>query len=388
MIPSSLFLEVVGEKNYSFLNYESVFFVSICLFSLWLGMKAFYLLPKKKAIYVKRPSSGFIFWLLVFCCIVNALVTFNIYINNKSMLLSIFVFGESAKALLTDANLDGTFSSITVPISSLCLWCYYHSDKILSKKKIIGALVFLSFLVSLIKPLLFMNRLGIMSSLSAYAAIFMYHRYKKGQNKRVVVYAIGLALLVIAIFISISFMRVTANAADTSILLKNLFGYTVVPYSHLGALLSSKLNYYSPGFGYYIFTFLRDTPLIGSSIEKFLGWSDGYYNWLREFQDSWRAGLNGDLIWLSSFGYVFVSMGWFSFIFFYFLGMFSSATWRGFINGTDFGIIFYPWIYFCLLFLFGTNVIATKNTLLLVLSFVLIKVLNIFLKKDVLNNDR
>ncbi|HBR0800400.1 TPA: oligosaccharide repeat unit polymerase [Klebsiella quasipneumoniae subsp. similipneumoniae] len=375
-IPSDFFYSVVGEKNHSFLNIESLFYISLCVLFFSAGMRAFSFLPKEHVYKTTKKvlSTSSIIFLLSLCNIINALITYNIFSKNKALIISTFVFGDSAKILMTDTDLGGTFSSLTITLSALSLWCYYRADTVKKNKFLINLLVLFAFIIALSKPLLFMSRLGIMSTLSGYAAIFMFHKYKKGQSKAIFFYALLLATIVIGVFISVSFLRAGSENADNSALLKNLFGYTIVSYSHLGALLEGTLKYYDPGFGYYIFTFLRDIPLIGDSIASFFGWGDPYSIWLREFQDSWRAGLNGDLIWLTGFGYVFVSLGWFSVFFFFIYGFFMKCAWHSFINGKDFGIIFYPWLYFCVLFLFGTNVIAAKTTFLLILSLICIKI--------------
>lgn len=383
LIPSPFFYNIVGEKNHSFINMISFFYISLCLLFFYLGMRAYDFLPRKTTTLeigkTNTVSSKAILSLLLICNTINALITYNIFTKNKALLISTFVFGDSAKLLMTDTDLGGTYSSLTITLSALSLWCYYRAGDISHKKTLINIMILFAFFIALSKPLLFMSRLGIMSTLSGYAAIFMYHKYRKGQSKAIGVYALLLATIVILVFVSISFLRAGSDNADNSSLLKNLFGYTIVSYSHLGALIEGQLKYYDPGFGYYIFTFLRDIPLIGDSIASFFGWGDPYTIWLREFQDSWRAGLNGDLIWLTGFGYAFVSMGWFSIFFFFIYGLFMNAAWKSFLRGGDFGIIFYPWVYFCVLFLFGTNVIAAKTTFLLFLSLIIIKVFTFLL---------
>ncbi|HHZ3204311.1 TPA: hypothetical protein ACWCLD_005421, partial [Klebsiella pneumoniae] len=46
-IPSAFFYSVVGEKNHSFLNFESLFYISLCVVFFSAGMRAFSFLPKK-----------------------------------------------------------------------------------------------------------------------------------------------------------------------------------------------------------------------------------------------------------------------------------------------------------------------------------------------------
>jgi len=376
-IPSDLFDNLVGEPNVNYLNGLEFFYIIFSLVCLAVGMKLADVLPRKNVGNYEnfRLSSSFAIFLLVISVSINSLITINIFNSNKALIISALLYGQSSSSLMTDIDLKGSFSSLTVILSTICLWIYYHSVKFKNKK--INTLIFLSLLVSLVKPFLFMNRLGIMSALCSYLSIFILHKYQSGKKRQVYLYCIVFFVLILIIFMVIALLRMNGHDNNPSSAYSNLFGYTLVPYSHFGALLLEKLNYYNPGFGYYLITFMRDFPVFGDFFNNLFSWGDGYTIWLREFQDTWRAGLNGDLIWLTAFGYVFVSLGYFSFIYFLIYGFFVKIIWNSFLRGSDFGVVFYPWVFFCLLFLFGTNVIASKNTLLLFFSFLFIRVLSV-----------
>ncbi|WP_446918145.1 hypothetical protein, partial [Klebsiella pneumoniae] len=144
----------------------------------------------------------------------------------------------------------------------------------------------------------------------------------------------------------------------------SFFGYIFVPYSHLGALLSGQLKYLDPGFGYYAVNFLNSLPVIGDYMTRsFFSWPDSYIVWQREFQDTWQAGLNGDLIWITAFGYLWVSLKLATPLYMFINGILVQAAWNGFKKGKLLGIIFYPWCFFCVLFWFGMNMISFRTTL-------------------------
>ncbi|WLT58298.1 hypothetical protein P0934_00940 [Klebsiella pneumoniae] len=158
-----------------------VYFISLFVLFFSLRVCVHFLFTQKNIHKTRKKvlSSSSVIFLLSLCNIINALITYNIFSKNKALIISTFVFGDSAKILMTDTDLGGTFSSLTITLSALSLWCYYRADTVQKNKVLINLLVLFAFIIALSKPLLFMSRLGIMSTLSGYAAIFMFHKYKK-----------------------------------------------------------------------------------------------------------------------------------------------------------------------------------------------------------------
>ncbi|EMR6468651.1 MULTISPECIES: hypothetical protein [Klebsiella] len=377
-IPSGLFYSLVGEYNYGYLSVENFCLVTVSVVFFVLGLRCYGFFPKKNSDNsnvskdLEIPVNALIY-LLVLLNVLMFIIIYLIIKNNAGLISTVLYYSGGVKTLKTDMDLTGTYASVTSAIYGLSIWCLYSYFKIrdkllLSKRKIYFFLIFLLYLLLIIKTLILLARFELMPILLSFVVIFLWSKYKDGKSLRVFIMLIAFFLSIISIFFIISSLRNTDGTSHDSWV--SFFGYVFVPYSHLGALLMGKLRYYDPGFGYYAINYLNSLPVIGNSFtSNYLGWTDSYLVWQKEFQDTWKAGLNGDLIWITAFGYLWVSLKFFTPIYMFVNGLLVQHIWLGFKREKLIGVVFYPWCFFCILFWFGMNMISFRTTLYLFISY-------------------
>ena len=79
------------------------------------------------------------------------------------------------------------------------------------------------------------------------------------------------------------------------------------------------------------------------------------------------SGLSSYYIWATAFGYVFIDLGNWVFLYFFLFGALSAWGWREFWQGKTLGITLYPYIVFCIAFMVGDNFIAYRGIVTLVI---------------------
>ncbi|HBX8197009.1 TPA: hypothetical protein N3N58_004837 [Klebsiella pneumoniae] len=389
LIPSSLFHNLVGENNYGFLSIESLFFVTFCVLSFVIGLHSYNMIPRKKTVYIDKPyrvtSPKAMIFLLLLLNITMFFIVYLIVRNNAGLISAVLYYSGGVKSLKSEMDLSGTYASVSSAIYGLSTWCLYVYFKLrdtLAKwnRRFILFLIIILYALLIFKTLLLLARFELMPLLVSFIVVYLWSKYNEGKSAKVFIMLIVFFISIVTIFYIISKLRNTeGNSYDSWV---SFFGYIFVPYSHLGALLSGQLKYLDPGFGYYAVNFLNSLPVIGDYMTRsFFSWPDSYIVWQREFQDTWQAGLNGDLIWITAFGYLWVSLKLATPLYMFINGILVQAAWNGFKKGKLLGIIFYPWCFFCVLFWFGMNMISFRTTLYLMISAIFIYFFSFLQKK-------
>ena len=163
---------------------------------------------------------------------------------------------------------------------------------------------------------------------------------------------------ILAVFVALQFAR--ERLPDRRARSPVCSGYTIVSYNRLAALVIGVMHYVYQGKGAYLvaFSLPKTIDLVG------LRRSNGIAQFLRPL--ALRVRLNGsasrpELITLTgqaSFGYLFSDLalvdaslyGWLA-------GIFAGYLWSRFRAGATFGLVFYPWMAFWVLFWFGWNLL-------------------------------
>lgn len=149
----------------------------------------------------------------------------------------------------------------------------------------------------------------------------------------------------------------------------NLIGYGPTSFNHLAALLDGRLQYVSTG--NYTVSFLSEIPFLrrfipaGPAPESLLLFE-------REFQLTRASGLNGALIWVTSWGYYYVDLGVGVFLFAFILGILSQLSWNGFNRQNVFGLAIYPLFAVSIILWITSNFLTRKQTTVVVLTAVIL----------------
>jgi hypothetical protein len=161
-------------------------------------------------------------------------------------------------------------------------------------------------------------------------------------------------------FLLLSFLR---GALGVNLLITGLLGYTIVSYNRMAALLTGVMHYAYEGRGVYLNPFLLGDEKINYlfHLADRFGWPTSLALWQTEFSSTSAAGLNPTFIWAGAFGYVYSDVGWFSVLYWFFIGLISGWVWARFTAGRSVGLVLYPWIAFSILMWCGPNFIFRTN---------------------------
>ena len=186
--------------------------------------------------------------------------------------------------------------------------------------------------------------------------------------RRLVVQATLFATLILGIFGAVAFLRSSGHQGSVFV---TFIGYGPATVNHLAALIDGRMSMtlLQPYFDVMNFGFAYRFPFV----ERFCDLNDLYQKALDgPFEAAWRAGLNGNFMWLTSLGEIGFGLKIFAVPYLLFYGYLVGRSWKGFISATTFGVIFYPWSAFCILFAFGFNYFSSRNLAALGISWFLL----------------
>ena len=175
-----------------------------------------------------------------------------------------------------------------------------------------AAIVFAT-LAMLISSTLKLARGKLMPFLAGTAILLLLRKYMAGQLTLVSVlkYAAIFTGSIAALFVSFSMLR---GMAGPDALIGDVLGYTIAAYNRLAAILDGRLRYPFSERGLYISGFVAFNNTFNNlfHVDQLLAWPDFYTVWQSEFDAVAAAGLNGQLIWSGTFGYIFSDLKWLS----------------------------------------------------------------------------
>lgn len=384
-MPPKYYLQLMREPDFIFLNPQAFLYISICTCFFCIGILFWKVVCKEfKLKYdihnrLTVPYNYICVYILIPVMVLLSLNIYSIYLiinNNSSVFLYLALDISSFGTIKNQIELTDSLGAAGPMAASIALWALYnffnYKDQISKKQKIIISLfIFLIIFSCIFRAVIKVARYEMMPLLFGLLVIYIHYKYKTKSNFKILLYLSFFLVSVISIFGVFSFTRGFATLSDV---FQSIVGYTLTSYNHMAALLSGKLIYLNPGNLYYLLSFFQDAPLLKDSL------SSGYFNWpatdlirYREFSDTFRAGLNGSYIWLTSYGYLWISLGYLTPLVFLINGILMEFYWAKFINGKQSGLIFYPWLFFCIIFWFGTSMLTSKFTVSIIITYLFIK---------------
>lgn len=372
VIPPRVYEAVMSESDRMFLDPAAYLFVTVCVLSFGVGI----LLTRRLSFDhgLSRPiralSRSAILLPLIAATSISLLSLSILLQNNPNLLLGWFIDAAEVKR-----NLDTTGAlTQALPLQfALCWWGLWRlmeretalgrPDKTL--RLILGGALLLAVATAVMK----VARYNLMPGLFGVILIYLTFKSKnmRMSAKKILTFLVLALLILLGLFLLFSWLR---GSEGQFIIFRNLIGYTAASYNRLPAILNGDIQFPYGGSGTYAFRFLGDTPLLHRWID--LGLPKSVDVWRSEFPAVAKAGLDKRYIWSSAFGYVYSDLGWFTTLYFFFIGAVATPLWRGLIKGRAASILLYPWFAFSILFWFGSNLVAYPNIVTLTGAAILI----------------
>ncbi|HGU6747819.1 TPA: O-antigen polymerase [Klebsiella quasipneumoniae] len=392
-IPPDYYAKIIGERNFLFFDSKSFVFFSLNVISFCVGCLSFNIFKSEfsknselRIGYEKRiPVNifGYVLYPVVFFLLASLFSIYLLIEKNKALIYLMFIGDVNAQYYKSEMDSTYTFEPLGQIANVVTLWAVYHylffKDK-LTKSKRYTLLLFIVFifLVCVFRAFVKIARYEMMPLIFGFIVIYIHYKYQTRSTTQILKYYTLFIFLIVIIFSTFSFFRKDGNIDD---IIKDLLGYTMVSYNHMAALLAGHLKLFNPGDGYYLFSFISSIPFAGDSFSSSLGWASKDVIYLRSFQDTFQSGLNGYYVWVSCFGDLYQSIGYFSVIYLFLNGFAMMWSWCKFRAGSLSGIILYPWFFFCVFFWFGVNMVLTRWGFYTLLTLAFFSCYDLFYRK-------
>jgi hypothetical protein len=285
--------------------------------------------------------------------------------------------GEAQLTKNALASVSGIENSLSgsIPVAMAVLWwsvwTWLHMKSQISRwLKYMSLSLVLLLLATLTAYSLVIAARNIMIPLYfGFALIYLVYRASSVTTFKMLILAALGVLALLLVFNLFSMMRGYHGGEA----LKMIVGYIPTSFNHLAALLDGRLDYSFNGIEYSNFQFVLQPPLLGRylNVAHVLGF--GLIPLNEQFANAtYMAGLNGEFVWVTAFGYIYADLGLLTPIFVFGWGILAGLIWKSFQKGRLFGVIFYPWLAFSIIFLFGSNYFFSNYLTTFFISYVML----------------
>ncbi|EGR1424100.1 hypothetical protein D8X77_12635 [Vibrio vulnificus] len=285
---------------------------------------------------------------LLFCLSILMFSIIDLFGRNQGL---IGIFLTAAGSLKSELNTNALFIPIIYFTIGICFWSF---NKYLNHEltKLQGYLTFATNFLLVSTMVIMAARYLLMPFLSSLFVIFINRKVRSKEiTPKIIIYISLILALIIASFVTFQIMR-GGNA------MYGLIGYGPASFNRMSAYLNGEYELYVNKL-YYI-----------SSIFKG-GWST--YSIIQEEHDAvQRAGLDWALNWMTMYGYIYHSLGWFSLGYSFLLGMIYQFFWNGFYRGGQASTVVYPWLFSCSMLWFSYNILAYSQTAIFIMVGILL----------------
>ena len=377
IIPPSAYEFIMREPDRIFLNPAAFLFVAVCILSFSAGT----LIASRLRFGRHRPSGYFLSRTAIIIPVALAslvnLLSVSILLRNNPSLMTAWLFEASAfkNSLDTTAGLTEALP-LLFAVSWWSFWRLLEKEHVTERRDWpLRLMVGLAFMIAVATSVMKVARYDLLPGVLGFILIYAIFKFANSSLplRRYVVLLIQAGILVSGLFVALSYLRGAETPSD---LVNNILGYTLASYNRLAFVLSGDITFPYGGTGTYALRFLDHIPLLGRWIDPglALGIPSSETVWLSEFPAVFQAGLDGRYIWASSFGYLYLDIGFFCFIYFLIIGMLMGFSWKSMIIGRPSGIILYPWFAFSVLFWFGSNFLVYPRLITLTVTALLFSI--------------
>lgn len=381
--PNDIYVSLVNERNYINFDQLSLLFYIVNILFFLLGYSILKdRVKERKVVYNSVLSVSLYLAFPLLISLVLSVTSITLLIKQNPFILQYLIAGDGFN-IKRELDLKNTIAQAAQFSISIVLWALFVYNNIkeqmsTSGRVVIKLLIHILFLVCLLNAVFKMARFEIIPLILGYMVIFINYKYKSKSNYQLLQYLFLFFIVVVALF---SIFAILRGGSSAEAIIASILGYTITSYNHMAALLNGALHYFDPGLGYYIATFLSYIPLVGDSFTtNVLGWASPEYVRLQEFNDSSQGGLNDKFIWLTTFGYVWVSLKYLTPLFMFFYGFFAKIAWLSFKNNFLWGVFLYPWVFFSIIFWLGSNIVIQQPLISVISAFVFIKMYDLVFK--------
>jgi len=358
--PSNSWYTIFEEANVTYLSFGTLAFILVCLLFLVFGIILGSTIKITRA--QNKIHSKLYFNLLLAPVLTVTAIVFVFYIIYLAtnfpgyLLLTISGEGDLVKSMVAGGQMNySTLPNFAIPIVWWGWYRYYSfSDKLNTILYLLRFTTLLLLIILVVNAARFALMPFIIGWFVIYTKLIVFDKTsRKNHKSRSIKFVLILSLVILVLFSLFAIARGIDNLED---LFSMILGYGPVSFNRLGAIFHSNLTFtYSNTFVYVIpepfftaFRYIFSMQTIS-----------GHEVWLSEFDGIQNANLNHKYIWLTIFGYVYDSIGLFSFFYFFIYGIITGLFWIAFLKGRLIGIVMYPLTYFSIFFFFGSNYLIT-----------------------------
>lgn len=368
IFPPSIYSRVMREPDLLFLEPKTLFFYLLCVIGFGVGF--WIICPREiplnlPRVRVRIPSVVFLSLPLVIGILLVARGVLQAFHDNPNLLL---LLAAQQAADLKGANAAAKLDQLInagyglVALTWWGLWRYWQFKLRGWKANFVRVLLVVTVLTVVVASIFTISRNLIMETVAGVTILYVLHREAEGRLSWRFVRNTGIVLAagVVALFGLFSFLRGTTSL-DSQLFL--LIGYSTASYNRLAGLILGKLHYPFAGRGVYLSTFVSFNEQLHKLIplDQMFRWPGFFDEWTSEFGAVERAGLNGSMVFLGAFGFLFCDLGWMSPLWTLGYGLLYGVLWRAMRRASIAGVLIYPFAGFCALFWFGTNLLLDSS---------------------------
>lgn len=367
LFPVSLYEEILKEPNLMFGNYQLLLFYMACIGCHILGCLALKKPVRRLAVSGAEEYKSFAWRMIaapLACVFILDSISLMMIVANNPHVISMVLSGHGDEA---KQNLDvrGALGGAQPLLTAVTWWAAMrlhllrgslHRNVWRNLRYMIYACVALGTMVALFK----MARYEVMP---LYLGLIIIKARQAGSGKSAWFF-LGVGMGAIA-FISVLFVVFALFRGQD--LLLTLAGYGPASFNHLAAVLDGRIQY--PSDGIYTIGFLDSLPLM----KRFTGSTEltaSALQFLKEFDLTHSAGMNGAMIWITAWGYYYVDLGWGVLPFAFATGCISQLAWNAFNRGNAIGLVLYPFFASALLLWSTFYVMCRPQTPIIVFAAV------------------
>jgi len=348
MINPNYYSNIIQEPDLMYFDFQAMLFVFSCLLGFFIGVsfvgrKSRFKTAKLKIKKIIVTKKFYFMMPLTISFLLLLLLTIEYIINNSNIL--IFIMLGDANIVKKNAIIDPWFMRILYVALGSIYWSYYIYSYKIFQKTIFKILLYLAIFLVILVSILLVARYLLLPFIVSLLLI-------KLSSKKHISYS-SLTTIVIGIIIIFSLFSLVRGGD----IIHSILGYGPASFNRLSYVLEGEINFKQPLF--YIATFLGDS-------REYLDVLVDEHNAIG------NSGLDWYLNWITVYGYIYMSLKWFSFVYFFFLGIISKFFWNGFMNGYTVSIVIYPWIFTSVLLFFSSNMLSWGATLIFIFTGILI----------------
>ena len=391
--PPNLYTHYIREPDYMYRNPTVLLFYTLCVAGFLVGVRWAPQVRSTAPDAVSLPrirlrfGSPLMYILVplllaaVPCLVFVGLITSSM--NFIGMLMS--QQGDAIKQANSTGGISGSdfWGSTLFLLTGALWWSAFRASQLKltgAARRLFGAVFAASFIIDVLACLGTFDRTNLMPLLAGMIVIYLFFKTRTGDVKlaRLLFVLLASVVGILGVFLALQFTR---GASHMDALITSMLGYTIVSYNRLAALVIGVLHYLYQGKGAYLVAFLTENDrFIG--LRDQMGLPNFFILWLSEFGSLAASGLNSNFNWASVFGYLFSDLGWWTPVYMAVAGIFAGSVWSRFRAGTTFGLVFYPWVVFSILFWFGWNLLFdARGVVLLEASVILFLYDKVYLQR-------